>query len=704
MMKAKMNLSWIAMLVLLICTQAAWGETFVVTSRENSGPGTLRQAIAASNTTTGVQTIVCQVPNSITVYSQIVITNTVIIEGNGVTIGSRSASSVAIFFMDKYTGSGGYDSSGSTLTGMALVHSLYAIDIENEVSDVRIMRCAIGTDWNNSSGQGNYIGINIGNGNRIFIGGDRLAGEGNVISGNSNYGVMAYGSNHVIAGNIFGLSSDQSVAINNGTFSMASADLMVDGTGNNRVGIALSGWGNVFGHSDNTGGTAIRIGGYNPSNNNYIQNNLIGISSTNGIHPFQYGVVFDKGTGNLVGGSNPVLDKNIFTGNMTHVIFYTGASSNTVVGNCFGTNVAGTQGIGDFSYITFYNTTTGNIIGTPNGGVGNLLYNTQLYAPPSTGLYQFYGNTQCGFAGSNTNPYVYNENIRPSSMRPVITLAQPTRVEGTSYYPGEYVEVYAAEANRTGGDQGGALRLLGYTTSSSGTGPYTWAVNVAGGLSAGNNVCALSTNQSQYGTSCYSTNVMVVTPTFTPTPSATATPTATPTRTSSPTATRTSTTTMTPTGTPTATASATVTPTLTVSATYTHSATHTITATVTPTLTVSATITQTATTTTTSTVTPTPTASPERSSLNLFGKKLLAYPNPGKEKITIAFLPTSNGEAKIQIYNMSGERVATLNAQVSGETTASVIWNCGSIAPGLYMVRVVQDGKEIGKTKVAVVR
>jgi hypothetical protein len=88
----------------------------------------------------------------------------------------------------------------------------------------------------------------------------------------------------------------------------------------------------------------------------------------------------------------------------------------------------------------------------------------------------------------------------------------------------------------------------------------------------------------------------------------------------------------------------------------------------------------------------------------LQGKKLLAYPNPGKDKMTFAFQPTVDSEVKVQIYNMSGERVVVLNAQVDGDTVASVIWDCSSVAPGLYIVRVLQDGKEIGKTKVAVVK
>jgi flagellar hook assembly protein FlgD len=90
--------------------------------------------------------------------------------------------------------------------------------------------------------------------------------------------------------------------------------------------------------------------------------------------------------------------------------------------------------------------------------------------------------------------------------------------------------------------------------------------------------------------------------------------------------------------------------------------------------------------------------------MDLLGKTLLAYPNPGKGKMTLVFQPSGSGEAKVQIYNMSGERVAVLNTQVSGATVASVTWECSSVAPGLYMVRVVQDGREIGESKVAIVR
>jgi len=82
----------------------------------------------------------------------------------------------------------------------------------------------------------------------------------------------------------------------------------------------------------------------------------------------------------------------------------------------------------------------------------------------------------------------------------------------------------------------------------------------------------------------------------------------------------------------------------------------------------------------------------------------LIYPNPGKTKITFAFQSQNAEDAKVEIYNISGERVVVLNNRVNTEGVASVVWDCSAIAPGVYVARVVQAGKEIGKNKIAVVR
>jgi hypothetical protein len=242
------------------------------------------------------------------------------------------------------------------------------------------------------------------------------------------------------------------------------------------------------------------------------------------------------------------------------------------------------------------------------------------------------------------------------------------------------------------------------------------------------------------------TTTLTSTPTSTPTKSATptvtatatvtattsATPTVSATLTASATRTVTGTVSVTPTCTRTGTATATVTPTATVSATQTATATvsatssasptctvtrtRTSTGTVTPTLTVSATSTPTATITLTSTVSATRTATPllsatptitltlEHAGADLQGKAFLAYPNPAKTRVNFAWRGDASGEAKVTVFNFRGERVATLTGPVSQGSVANLVWDCGTVAPGMYLARWEQDGKEIGKTKLAIVK
>lgn len=71
-----------------------FGDTFVVTSSEDSGPGTLRQAILDANATGTKDTITFAVSNSITVFTTLHVTTPVVIEGGGVTLGAALRTNV----------------------------------------------------------------------------------------------------------------------------------------------------------------------------------------------------------------------------------------------------------------------------------------------------------------------------------------------------------------------------------------------------------------------------------------------------------------------------------------------------------------------------------------------------------------------------------------------------------------------------------
>ncbi len=138
--------------------------------------------------------------------------------------------------------------------------------------------------------------------------------------------------------------------------------------------------------------------------------------------------------------------------------------------------------------------------------------------------------------------------------------------------------------------------------------------------------------------------------------------------------------------TPTSTASPTVTPTLT--ATLTHTSTPT--ATPTPTSGAAA-----------ATLTATPRSALE--DVDLTGKLFLAYPNPGREQVKFLLNPDRAVQVKIQMTNLNGERVGVVTDSLPAGRGV-VVWDCSSVAPGLYIARILLDGKEVGKSKVAVVK
>jgi parallel beta-helix repeat protein len=201
-------------------------------------------------------------------------------------------------------------------------------------------------------------------------------------------------------------------------------------------------------------------------------------------------------------------------------------------------------------------------------------------------------------------------------------------------------------------------------------------------------------------------------PTGSPSASATATPSATATQTATSTlaitatstASVSSTTTMTPSSTGTAGSTQTVTPTSTPTAT----ATQTAPASASPTLTGTHTPTRTATSIATpiqNTAVVTPSATP--TAVNTLAatstpviihdpadrQTMLAYPNPGSRLIRFACSCTWADRIVIDIYNMSGERVARLS---SGATDQALPWDTSGIAPGIYAFRttLTVDGRE----------
>jgi hypothetical protein len=141
--------------------------------------------------------------------------------------------------------------------------------------------------------------------------------------------------------------------------------------------------------------------------------------------------------------------------------------------------------------------------------------------------------------------------------------------------------------------------------------------------------------------------------------------------------------------------------------------THTATPTATPTESATATWTMTvapraiasATPTPTVSVTPrtTQTATPTR---DIAATGVVAYPNPARDKVQFVWKGGATDRVRIEIYNLSGERIATVS---DGRTPGnSATWRLNQVAPGIYFyqVFVTRDGHEQGQgvRKIAVVQ
>jgi hypothetical protein len=87
------------------------------------------------------------------------------------------------------------------------------------------------------------------------------------------------------------------------------------------------------------------------------------------------------------------------------------------------------------------------------------------------------------------------------------------------------------------------------------------------------------------------------------------------------------------------------------------------------------------------------------------------YPNPARGKVNFAYTISGAGKVKIDIYKLTGERVASITEYVNGGAgqTLSTAWNAVDVAPGIYFCRIVitdGSGKVIlyQKKKVALIK
>lgn len=207
----------------------------------------------------------------------------------------------------------------------------------------------IGMDASGTTALGNgQSGVVVDAANTNTIGGPGV-GEGNVLSGNGQYGISLQNgaTQNTVAGNRIGTDAAGSAARGNGL-----SGVQINAANDNTVGGATATRGATPGNliSGNTQDGVIMAGG---ATRNRLLGNIIGADATgarrlpNGFH----GVEVTGSPGNFIGGSNnppAALAGNLISGNGdgaeghgVGVLISLAAANNTVQGNLIGTDLAG---------------------------------------------------------------------------------------------------------------------------------------------------------------------------------------------------------------------------------------------------------------------------------------------------------------------------------------------------------------------------
>ncbi len=354
---------------LLSC--AVFAATFSVTNANDSGAGSLRQAILDANAGgAGPHSITFAIPgpgvHTIALASGL---PSITVASGGLTIDATTQTGYAGSPLVFVKSSGGMFSGfffegagGGTVRGLAIGGCLVGVGADVPVP-VTVQACYIGTDATGTTAVPNGSGIQVAS--ALLTVGGPTAADRNVISGNISYGIGLNAGGGTIQNNLIGTDVTGTVALPNGTGIYA-----VSGVFNAPLLIGGSGVGNLISGNIQNG---IQIDGHPDVT---IQGNLIG-TDVNGTSPLGNGIsgVLGGGTSFVVGGTGG--EGNLVSGNPIGLDLQ--ADGMVVQGNAIGVDDSHAQPLP--------NTGTGlriqssatpaapNVIGssTPGGPGGNLV-------------------------------------------------------------------------------------------------------------------------------------------------------------------------------------------------------------------------------------------------------------------------------------------------------------------------------------------
>jgi hypothetical protein len=363
--------------LLVIAASSAQAATFTVTNTNDSGLGSLRQAILDANANSGTDTIAFNLPGAAphtiqpAAFSVLpTITDPVIVDGTtqpdfvGMPVIELDGS------LNSHSNTAGLRiaAGSSVVRGLIINRFFWGIRVDSPGNNL-IEGNFIGTDVTGMVARGNsFTGVIIVDSPSNTIGGTTPQAR-NIISGNG-VGIKLLRSNaqgNVIQGNYIGTDLSGSVALGNRTHGVEIVSSF------NTIGGTAPGAGNLI--SGNGRGYVSPADGeirifY--SMGNLIQGNFLGtdVTGTVALGDRSSGIFMLGGTNNTVGGTAPGA-RNLISGNGNGIEMLSGIG-NIIEGNFIGTDVMGTGGLGNHRGITLSNSND-NIIGGAVPEAGNVI-------------------------------------------------------------------------------------------------------------------------------------------------------------------------------------------------------------------------------------------------------------------------------------------------------------------------------------------
>jgi hypothetical protein len=237
---------------------------------------------------------------------------------------------------------GGAGVAGNVISG----NSSYGVVIEDAGSSGnKVLGNAVGTSADRTAAIPNGYGVLVGGGATNNEIGSDVAGEGNLISGNTNDGVFIAGAdtaNNTVQGNRIGTNAAGTASL--GTFTTTAGILIQQGAHNNTIGGLTPGSGNQIA---GVSGDGILLQDQT-TDANIIQGNLIGVSADglSAIRNGDDGIFIINASNTQIGGATAAAG-NVISGNARSgiTIFGPNAIHNTITGNYIGTNITGLAAI-----------------------------------------------------------------------------------------------------------------------------------------------------------------------------------------------------------------------------------------------------------------------------------------------------------------------------------------------------------------------